>query len=90
MTLAECRGLAPGDYVFHEAAIWRVASPPLVRRRAGFRVRLEAASGAAGVPVEVAPGELRAFGKRRRVSRANQWLAARLASIVTRHDREVR
>ncbi len=82
MTLHECQRLTAGDYVFHDTAVWRVASPPLIRRRSGTRVRIEAASGPGGLAVEVAPDSLRAFGRRWRMSDANRALAVRLRTLV--------
>lgn len=82
MTLTECRRLEPGDFTFSENVIWRVADPPLIRRRVGYRVVIEAASGTDRAPIEVPPAALRRFGKLRRASAANQLLAERLRSLV--------
>lgn len=84
MTLAQCRRLEPGQFVFYDRTIYRVASPSLVRRRTGTHVRIEVASGAPGPTLEVLPGTLRPFGKLRRASAANRLLAGHLRRLVHR------
>lgn len=84
MTLAEVRRLAPGDHAFCDRVLRRVARPPLVRRRDGYRVRLEAASGVGGRILEASPGELRPFGRLRRMSPANAALLAHLRAAMRR------
>lgn len=84
MTLSQVRRLAPGDHAFYDGAIWRIATPALVRRRGGYRVRIEAASGTGGEILEAAPGELRPFGRLRRMTATNAALLAHLRHLTSR------